>query len=87
MRFKAKLGEELPLDLQVLKARRGLLEEITRSYLVGAMALVAVSFLVGAAILELVDGSFEWLGAVWTALAVPLGAVVGHCLPGQRAQG
>ncbi len=49
--------------------------------------LIAVTFLVGAAILGLANGSFEHLGAVWNALAAPLGAIVGYYLPGRRREG
>jgi hypothetical protein len=84
MAFKPNIGEEFPLDVQSLNARRSLLEEITRSYLTAAVLIVAVLFLIGAAILGLEKGSFEQLGAVWNALAAPLGAIVGYYLPGRR---
>jgi hypothetical protein len=71
---QTNIGEEFPLDVQLLKARRGLLEEITRSYLTSFALIVAVLFLVGAAILGLISGSFDRLGAVWNALAAPRGA-------------
>jgi p-aminobenzoyl-glutamate transporter AbgT len=87
MLFKPNLGEEFPLDVHSLNARRGLLEEITRSYLTALVVPIAVVFLVGAAILGLVKGSFEHLGAVWNALAAPLGAIVGYYLPGRRREG
>jgi hypothetical protein len=47
MRFKPNLGEEFPLDVQSLNARRNLLEEITRSYLTAVVMLIAIMFLVG----------------------------------------
>jgi hypothetical protein len=87
MAFKPNIGEEFPLDVQLLKARRGLLEEITRSYLTSFALIVAVLFLVGAAILGLISGSFDRLGAVWNALAAPRGAIVGYYLPGRRNEG
>ena len=87
MAFEPNIGEEFPLDAQLLKARRGLLEEITRSYLTAVVLVVAVLFLIGAAILGLVNGGFDHLGAVWNALAAPLGAIVGYYLPGRRNEG
>lgn len=87
MQFKPNLGEEFPLDVQSLNARRGLLEEVTRSYLTAAVMVVAVMFLVVAAILGLLKDSFEHLGAVWNALAAPLGAIVGYYLPGRSREG
>jgi hypothetical protein len=87
MAFKPIIGEEFPLDIQLLKARRGLLEEITRSYLTAVVLIAAILFLVGAAIVGLVNGSFDHLGAVWNALAAPLGAIVGYYLPGRGNEG
>jgi len=87
MAFKPNIGEGFPLDAQLLKARRNLLEEITRSHLTAVVLIVAVLFLIGAAIFGLVDGSFDRLGAVWNALAAPLGAIVGYYLPGRRDAG
>jgi hypothetical protein len=87
MRFKTNLGDEFHFDVEFLNARQSLLEEVTRSYLTTLVVPVAVVFLVGAAILGLARGSFEHLGAVWTALAAPLGAIVGYYLPGRRREG
>jgi hypothetical protein len=87
MHSKLHGSEEIPLHVESLNARRGLLEEITRSYLSAGVMLIAVTFLIGAAILGLAKGSFEHLGAVWNALAAPLGAIVGYYLPGRRREG
>ena len=87
MRLKPNLGDEFQFDVQFLNARRSLLEEVTRSYLTTLVVPVAVVFLVSAAILGLARGSFEHLGAVWNALAAPLGAIVGYYLPGRRPEG
>jgi hypothetical protein len=40
MAFKPTIGEEFPLNAELLKARRGLPEEITRSYLTAAALVV-----------------------------------------------
>lgn len=87
MAFKPNIGEDFPLDVQSLNARRSLLEEITRSYLTAVVMIVAILFLIGAALFGLFVGSFEYLGAVWNALAAPLGAIVGYYLPAGRTQG
>jgi hypothetical protein len=87
MRFKTKIGEEFPLDVQSVVARRSLLEEITRSYVAVGLTLVATLFLIGASVLGVTTGSFEYLGAVWTVVAGPLGWIVGYYMPVRRDEG
>jgi hypothetical protein len=50
MAFEPNVGEEFPLEVEVLRARRSLLEEITRSYLTAVVMVVAIMFLGGAAV-------------------------------------
>jgi hypothetical protein len=83
MGFEPKVGQEFPVDVQLLNARRGLIEEVTRSYLTATITLVAVLFLIGAAVVGLFTGDFEYRGAVWVVLAAPLGTILGYYLPGR----
>jgi hypothetical protein len=48
------------------------------------ITLIAVLFLVGAALTGWETRDFGYLDAVWQALAFPLGALTFHYLPGRR---
>jgi hypothetical protein len=84
MRLDPRVGEEFPFDAQFLNARRDWLEEITRSSLAAVITLVAVVFLIGAALAGWETRDFSYLDDVWRALAFPLGAVTFHYLSGRR---
>jgi hypothetical protein len=84
MTFQPNIGEDFPADVQFLHARRGWLEEITRSSLTAVITLVAVVFLIGAAWVGWETRDFRYLDDVWRALAFPLGAVTFHYLSGHR---
>ena len=84
MVFRPNIGEDFPLDAHFLNARRDWLEELTRSSLTAVITLVAVVFLIGAAVPGWEARDFGYLDAVWQALAFPLGALTFHYLSGRR---
>lgn len=84
MPFDPNIGADFPLDAQFLDARRAWLEELTRTSLTGVIALVAVIFLIGAALAGWEARDFSYLHAVWQAVAFPLGALSFHYLSGRR---
>ena len=86
MAFKPNIGEEFRLDAHFLNARRDWLEELTRSSLTAVITLVAVVFLIGAALAGWDTRDFSYLDAVWGALAFPLGAMTYHYLSGRRRE-
>lgn len=80
MKLSIDVGEDFPLDAEVIEARARYTETKTRgriALLILGLAAVAV---VTATIIGLADGSFNELNCVWIAAGPFIGAVVGHYL-------
>lgn len=86
-RYKIKVGEAFEISAvdvkggSIIDASSNVIQQLelskSRSRLTTLIATVCIIFLAGAAVVGFLDGSYDELSNTWTALAFPMGAVLG----------
>lgn len=80
MKLRIDVGEDFPLDAEVIDARARYVEAKTRGRVaIGILSFAAIAIMVSFTI-GLVDSTFNELNCVWIAAGPFLGAVVGRYL-------
>lgn len=75
MKLRVGVGEDLDARIEVIEAQRTFRVEQTRSGIVLVFALLATVFLIGAAVIGVIEDGFGKLQTVWSVIAAPSGAV------------
>ncbi|QMU57039.1 MAG: hypothetical protein GKR98_01775 [Boseongicola sp.] len=78
MEKEPNLGKDFPLELRIIEARTRWLSEATRSWIALAVTVGSVTAMTAAAALALIHGEYGYLSTVWSLVAMPIGAVLGH---------
>jgi len=73
-----KVGKEFPLDAKIIEAQTRNTVEKTRAILATTVLVASVGALAIAGLVVAMTRDMSFLPSVWSVVAMPLGAVIGH---------
>lgn len=80
MKLSINVGEDFPLDAEVIDAKARYAETKTRGRIAFLILILSAAAVMGATGIGFVDGSFNELNCVWIAAGPLIGAVVARYL-------
>jgi hypothetical protein len=80
MKLSNDIGEDFPLTVELVDAQTRSREAKIRGYVALVIVIFSTAVMASAAVLGVVDGTFNELEAVWIAAAPLIGAVANHYL-------